>query len=117
MYWPDGWHPLDWRIRALVRSSSRHKRPKDIDAEWVIGDLEDSEGLERLVAGADAIVHCAGAVRGAEQMDFDRINVDGTARLVQAAAKQQPTAAFFTYILSCRQGTSAVTLCGQQIQW
>jgi nucleoside-diphosphate-sugar epimerase len=84
----------DWQIRALVRSSSSHKRPKDINAEWVTGDLEDSEGLERLVAGADAVVHCAGAVRGAGAADFDRINVAGTARLVQAAAKQHPSPRF-----------------------
>ena len=36
--------------------------------------------------GVTAVVHCAGAVRGASRADFDRINVDGTARLVQAAA-------------------------------
>jgi len=83
-----------WRIRALVRSSSNHKQPRDIDADWVTGDLEDNEGLERLVAGAYAVVHCAGAVRGAVAADFDRTNVEGTARLVQAAAKQQPPPRF-----------------------
>lgn len=84
----------DWRIRALVRSASYHKRPKDIAAEWVVGDLENMESLRRLTAGADVIVHCAGAVRGAVQMDFDRINVNGVGRLVQAAAEQKPIPRF-----------------------
>lgn len=84
----------DWQIRALVRSAACHKQPKDITAEWVTGDLDDMESLRRLVAGADAIVHCAGAVRGAVQNDFDRVNVDGVARLVQAAAEQNPAPRF-----------------------
>ena len=83
-----------WHIRALVRSASLGKRPKDIELEWVPGDLEDRDSLKRLVAGADAIVHCAGAVRGASQEDFDRINVDGVARLVQAATAQNPKPRF-----------------------
>lgn len=83
-----------WQIRVLVRSASLPKRLKNIEAEWVAGDLEDTESLQRLVAGADAIVHCAGAVRGASQEDFDRINVDGVARLVQAATAQNPKPRF-----------------------
>ena len=83
-----------WHIRALVRSASLGKRPKDIKSEWVNGNLEDMDSLKRLVAGADAIVHCAGAVRGASQEDFDRINVNGVARLVQIAAEQDPKPRF-----------------------
>ena len=83
-----------WHIRALVRSASLGKRPKDFESEWVTGDLEDMDSLKRLVAGADAIVHCAGAVRGASQEDFDRINVRGVARLVQIAAEQNPKPRF-----------------------
>ena len=84
----------EWHIRALVRSASYHKRPKDIAVEWVTGDLENFASLQQLVAGADAIVHCAGAVRGAVQNDFDRVNVDGVAQLVKAAAQQNPTPRF-----------------------
>jgi nucleoside-diphosphate-sugar epimerase len=83
-----------WHIRALVRSASLGKRPKDIESEWVTGDLEDTDSLKKLVAGADAIVHCAGVVRGARQDDFNRINVDGVARLVQIATEQHPKPRF-----------------------
>ena len=65
-------------IRALIRPESYSKRPKDIAAEWVTGDLEDMVSLRRLVAGADTIVHCAGAVRGAAQNDFDRLSAIGS---------------------------------------
>jgi nucleoside-diphosphate-sugar epimerase len=83
-----------WHIRALVRSASLGKRPNDIESEWVTGDLEDTDSLKKLVAGTDAIVHCAGVVRGARQDDFDRINVDGVARLVQIATEQNPKPRF-----------------------
>ncbi len=83
-----------WHIRALVRAVSLGKRSKNVEPEWVTGDLGDRASLKRLVAGADAIVHCAGAVRGASQEDFDRINVGGVARLAQVAAAQNPKPRF-----------------------
>jgi nucleoside-diphosphate-sugar epimerase len=85
---------LDWRIRALVRPGSIHKKPNDQALEWVVGDLEDMESLRRLVYGAEAIVHCAGAVRGGSQANFEHINVDGVARMVRAATEQRPKPRF-----------------------
>ena len=77
-----------WRVRALVRPASLARRPPGLEAEWIAGDLADTDSLRRLTRGATAVVHCAGAVRGAVRADFDRVNVDGTARLVQAAAAE-----------------------------
>jgi 2-alkyl-3-oxoalkanoate reductase len=77
-----------WSIRALVRSGSDHKRPKDIPVKWITGALEDRESLQRFVVGADVIVHCAGTVRGGVQSDFDRVNAEGVERLVKVAAEQ-----------------------------
>ncbi len=82
------------KIRALIRPTSTHKRPADIAVKWVDGDLEDTESLRRLVHGADAVVHCAGAVRGATRAQFNRVNVDGTSRLVQLTASQNPSPQF-----------------------
>ena len=81
-------------IRALIRPASTHKRPAGIDVRWIDGDLEDTASLQRLIHGADAVVHCAGAVRGATRAQFNRINVDGTARLVASAVDQHPTPSF-----------------------
>ncbi|OPY89392.1 MAG: 3 beta-hydroxysteroid dehydrogenase/Delta 5--_4-isomerase [Syntrophus sp. PtaU1.Bin208] len=85
----------DWRIRALFRPGSLHKRPSHGNTEWIPGDLEDGESLRRLVAGVDAVVHCAGIVRGATRRDFEKINVEGAARLVSAAREQYPEPRFF----------------------
>ncbi|MGD8642735.1 MAG: NAD-dependent epimerase/dehydratase family protein [Chromatiales bacterium] len=80
----DGWH-----VRALVRARSNTERLPRLDAlERVPGSLEDCDSLRRLVSGADAIVHCAGAVRGRSEQDFVRVNVDGVARLIDAARER-----------------------------
>jgi len=83
-----------WKIRALIRPASTYKRPAGINVEWIDGDLEDVASLGRLVHGADAVVHCAGRVRGATRVQFNRVNVDGTARLVKLAVDQHPTPRF-----------------------
>lgn len=88
-----------WRVRALVRPGSLGRRPAGLDAEWISGDLADADSLARLVAGATAVLHCAGAVRGADRTDFERINVDGTALLARAAAAE-PTAPRFLLVSS-----------------
>lgn len=54
---------------------------------WITGALADGQGLDHLLGGADVVMHCAGAVRGARPVDFDAINVDGTRHLVEAAAR------------------------------
>jgi nucleoside-diphosphate-sugar epimerase len=58
-----------------------------ITAQWTEGNLEDAESLRRLVRGAYAVVHCAGAVRGATGDHFYRVNVNGVARLVEVATE------------------------------
>ena len=84
----------NYRVRALVRPASAHRLPRGFAAGVIAGDLEDTESLRQLVNGADSIVHCAGTVRGARQIDFDRVNVDGTARLVQVASRQERSPRF-----------------------
>jgi nucleoside-diphosphate-sugar epimerase len=83
-----------WHIRALVRPGSIRKQAEGIAAEWITGDLEDIDSLRRLVNGADAVVHCAGVVRGAGKTDFERVNVDGVARMVRSAAERHPMPRF-----------------------
>jgi nucleoside-diphosphate-sugar epimerase len=73
-----------WAVRALCRSAAPPALP---GVEWVGGSLEDAAALRVLSADADALVHCAGAVRGATAADFDRTNLHGTRRLVQAATR------------------------------
>lgn len=83
-----------WQVRALVRSASLHKRPQNLDVEWITGDMDNTDSLQRLTAGVEAIVHCAGAVRGSTLEDFEHTNVDGVARFVKVATAQHPKPRF-----------------------
>ena len=84
----------EWRVRALARPASRRDHLSGVEARWIEGDLEDPESLRRLVRGADAVVHCAGAVRGRTRNHFFRVNRDGVARLLKAAVREHPPPRF-----------------------
>ena len=81
-------------IQALVRPASAHKKSVGGAVQWIKGDLDDPDSLRQLVHGADDIIHCAGIVRGATREQFNRVNVDGVARLAQAASQQQTVPRF-----------------------
>lgn len=77
-----------WRVRALYRARSGRIPASLPGVEWLTGDLEDDAALSVLVAGVHAVIHCAGAVRGASRADFDRVNEEGARRVARAAARQ-----------------------------
>lgn len=68
-----------------LRALSRRPCAAVAGVEWIIGSLEDEAALAQLVAGADSVIHCAGAVRGATADAFIRSNVDGSRQLAAAA--------------------------------
>jgi len=118
------------QVQALIRPASIHKKPIDGAVKWIKGDLDDVDSLGRLVHGADVIVHCAGAVRGATQKYFNRINVDGVARLTHVADKQKQPLSFLlmsslaarepqlsAYASSKQQGERVLMEASAKIDW
>jgi 2-alkyl-3-oxoalkanoate reductase len=77
-----------WRVRALYRPRKGRVPPNLPGVEWFAGNLEDDDALNALVAGTDAVIHCAGAVRGASRVDFDKVNEIGALHVARAAARQ-----------------------------
>lgn len=72
------------QVRALTR---RDQPPRD-GVTWIPGSLDDETALARLAAGADAVLHIAGVVNAPTPAGFITGNVDGTRRMVAAAASQ-----------------------------
>jgi dihydroflavonol-4-reductase len=74
-------------VRALVRATSP-RPPAARSTSWVEGDLRDAAVAERLVEGADAVVHVAAVYRTAGHPDayYRDVNVGGTERLLEASA-------------------------------
>lgn len=118
------------RLQALIRPASIHKKPTDFAADWIEGDLHDQQCLSRLVAGADAVIHCAGTVRGSTREQFNRVNADGLTRLVRATLSRQPIPRVLLisslsarephlshYAASKRQGEIVLTEQSHQLPW
>ena len=72
-------------VRALTR---RSQVPRD-GVEWITGTLEDAAALDRLVSGADVVVHVAGVVNAPDRTAFVAGNVEGTRAMLAAAAKSR----------------------------
>jgi nucleoside-diphosphate-sugar epimerase len=78
-----------WRLRVLVRPGSQDRLPRLDGAQLITGSLGDANALRQLLDGAQALVHCAGAVRGLTRADFDRVNVEGVQALLDATGATQ----------------------------
>jgi nucleoside-diphosphate-sugar epimerase len=75
-------------VTALVRTPSVSDRLRRSGATLVEGDLASRKALDRLVEGADAVLHVAAVYRTAGHPDsyYRDVNVGGTERLLEAAA-------------------------------
>ncbi len=83
-----------WRLRVLVRQMPRFAGLAGPPVEVVQGSLSDPQALGVLVAGADAVVHLAGAIKGRNRNDFMAANAEGTAALAAAWRAHAPEARF-----------------------
>jgi uncharacterized protein YbjT (DUF2867 family) len=78
--------PLDaTRLRALVRRSARAQSLHALGAEIVVVDYHRTETLRDAVAGAEVVVHLAGALLPRRGETLVQANVDATRALVEAA--------------------------------
>ncbi len=116
-----------WQVRALYRTSPARQLA---GVTAVPGDLDDAAGLDRLLEGADAVVHCAGLIKALSAAEFARVNTAGTARLAEAAARHQPRPHFIyvsslaarepelsPYAASKRGGEAALAELGAALSW
>lgn len=123
-------HADQWKIRGLVRPGSKRDHLADINVQWIVGDLDDAKSLGRLVRNVQAVVHCAGAVRGASAAHFSHVNSHGVTRLVEAARKENPNPRFLyisslaarephlsAYAASKKQGEAALAGGAGGMQW
>jgi nucleoside-diphosphate-sugar epimerase len=82
-----GSHLLDVALadgHDIVALTRREQPPRE-RVTWVAGDLHDRAALERLVTGADAVIHVAGVISGQTAAAFEKGNVEGTLAMLAAA--------------------------------
>ena len=96
-------HRRGHRVRALVRDPRRADELLVPGVELVAGDLASPAALARLVAGCDAVIHCAGAVRGRNYSDFAPANVAGVEQMLAALRTQPPARLLVLSSLAARE--------------
>jgi nucleoside-diphosphate-sugar epimerase len=69
----------------------------------VVGHLGDEEALAKLVAGADVVIHNAGATAAKNRAEFFEINVEGTKRLFRAARAAKTRRFVFVSSITARE--------------
>lgn len=97
-----------WRVRVLARSEPAHPLWRDAQPEVVLGSLADAAALERLVQGADAVLHLAGAIKARNEAAFMQVNRDGTAAVADATRRVAP-AAHFLHVSSLAAGEPSLS--------
>lgn len=80
------------RPRVLVRQPASPRWINGCPVDWIEGDLDDTEALDRLVEGSGTVLHLAGVLRGATESDFMAGNQGGTERLVASVMRHSPDA-------------------------
>lgn len=78
-----------WQVRALYRPKTARVPAQIPGVQWIAGSLTDEVALHTLVRGTYAVIHCAGVVRGATQMDFDQVNEKGAQLIATVTAAQK----------------------------
>ena len=67
-----------------VRALTRRTQTEQPGVAWVEGALDAPESLTELCRGAGAVVHVAGLISG-NRAAFDKVNIQGTAAMIDAA--------------------------------
>lgn len=83
-----------WRPRLLVRRDPLHPQLQGIDYEIVPGSLDNPRALERLLHGAQTVVHAAGLIKARDRRAFFAVNAGGTGALAAACVTHAPDARF-----------------------
>lgn len=73
-------------VRALVRRAARANILSPYRAEIAVGDVLDPESLVGACEGVDAVIHLVASIREQPGLTFQRVNYEGTANLLSAAA-------------------------------
>ena len=83
----------DWRVRCLVRKTSRLKWIPTDDVSLISGAIDSpGEDLDRAIKGVSVVYHLAGLTSATEDQQYTTVNVEGTRNVVEAMQRSAPDA-------------------------
>lgn len=86
-----------------VRALTRREQPARKGVVWINGDLANARALNRLMKGAEAVIHVAGVINAPDAAAFEDGNVSGTLAVIEAARKAGVPRFVFVSSLSARE--------------
>ncbi len=87
-------------VRGLVRRPEQAAWLASLGVRLLAGELADLDGLKAAVAGVDVVFHSAGLTAAGSEREYLAVNVEGTARLLEAAVGARPAPARFVHVSS-----------------
>jgi 2-alkyl-3-oxoalkanoate reductase len=119
----------EWQVRILSRRAVDPAQT-GADVEIVRGDLDDRGSLQRLLDGAQAVVHVAGLIKARTRKEFFRANAESVGRMAEIAAATPAPPRFVLmsslaarepdlsdYAASKRSGEQALAAAGGALLW
>src|SRR5512141_1979638 len=76
-----------FKLRALVRTSSKYQSLSNDRAELVFGDLKDPKSLEKAVDGAKIVITTANSAQRGGADNPQTVDLYGNRNLIDAASK------------------------------
>lgn len=72
-------------VVLLARRKRGKDAPETLRARFVLTDMSDPQALANALKGCDTVAHCAGINRELGSQTYQKVHVEGTKNLVQAA--------------------------------
>jgi len=86
-----------YAVRMLIRPSPRSPDlPVGVAVDVAVSSLSDERGLRAAMVGVDTIYHLAGVERRGAYADLQNVDIDGTRKIVTAAADARVKRIFLT---------------------
>ena len=91
------------QVRCLVRPTSRLDNLKDLQVEFVTGDLRDLDSLRLAAKGCRVVYHCAADYRlwCKDPNEMYQSNVEGSNKVMQAAFDEGVERVIYTSTVGC----------------
>ncbi|MCD6165522.1 NAD-dependent epimerase/dehydratase family protein [bacterium] len=88
------------RVVCLIRKTSNLRWLRNLNLEFVYGDLCNGENLEQFVSEADQIFHLAGLTKARGETEYFAVNTLSTQRLLKVIEKVNPNLQRFVFLSS-----------------
>lgn len=87
-------------VKCLVRKSGNLRWLKDLQINYIFGDITEPESLKGALKDIDYVFHIAALKHSVKKMDYLRVNLQGTENLLEAVKKESGNLKKFIFLSS-----------------